>query len=59
MWTTCGKGHDLTEPDAYVYNMTGSRRCRKCAEDEGGKQTKRPRMDTWHEKIQRTRATFA
>lgn len=27
----CAAGHDLTEPDAYVYLGGGARHCRQCA----------------------------
>ena len=60
MWTSCGKGHDLTVEDAFVYGMTGNRRCRVCVQEETGKRPpKQPKLDTWHEKIQRSRGTFA
>jgi len=31
VFTKCEKGHDLTVPDAYLYNNNGNRMCRECA----------------------------
>jgi hypothetical protein len=30
-FTTCEKGHDLTEEGAFMYRTNGARECRKCA----------------------------
>lgn len=29
-WKTCDKGHDLTLPNAFMYDRSGNRRCREC-----------------------------
>lgn len=44
-FTKCGKGHDLTAPDAYVYTGSGVRVCRECAKDDKGNIKKRPSFD--------------
>ena len=30
-WPTCGAGHDLSRPGAYLYDGSGRRECRSCA----------------------------
>lgn len=29
-WDRCEKGHDLTQPDGYIYLASRERRCREC-----------------------------
>jgi hypothetical protein len=52
MFLTCAQGHDLTAPDAYLYQNNGNRDCRLCSPRAP---RKKPSGSTWHEK----RATFA
>ena len=37
----CDKGHDLTEPNAFLYDSGGRRTCRTCAMNQG--RIKKPR----------------
>lgn len=30
LFSSCINGHDLTQPDAYVYKDSGLRECRQC-----------------------------
>lgn len=54
MWTTCGEGHDLTAPNAYVYTGNGTRQCRECANKTASPKKLRQRGSfngsTWAEK---------
>lgn len=38
---TCNKGHDLTAPNAFLYDSGGRRSCRSCALEQG--RIKKPR----------------
>lgn len=40
-FSTCDKGHDLTQPDAFLYDSGGRRTCRTCAMNQG--RIKKPR----------------
>ena len=31
-FTRCEKGHDLTQPDAHIYDASGNRKCRACVQ---------------------------
>lgn len=33
-FSKCEKGHDLTGDDAFIYDSTGSRRCRVCVSEQ-------------------------
>lgn len=58
MFTECAKGHDLTQPGAYIYKSNGQRECRAC-NPEAQKQRKKRGLGTWSEKMGKTRNTFA
>lgn len=62
MFVTCGGGHDLTAPDAYVYYSGGRRECRECANKTASKHKLRQRGtfngSTWAEKRGERRETF-
>ncbi len=35
-FTRCEKGHDLTVPNAHIYDASGNRKCRACVTESSG-----------------------